>query len=92
MAKCVHIQNAPMRTDRTERRLRLENRCAERNYAVNCELRIANCELRIANSVEACKCVSSTCGCLESRLLPRQPVEFKIKSWYRDDLILNIAK
>ena len=30
-------------------------------------------------------------GCLKSRLLFRQPVEFKIKSLYCNDLILNIA-
>ncbi len=30
-------------------------------------------------------------GCLKSRLLFRQPVEFKIKSLYCKDLILNIA-
>ena len=30
-------------------------------------------------------------GCLKSRLLFRQPVEFKIKSLYHKDLILNIA-
>ena len=30
-------------------------------------------------------------GCLKSRLLSRQPVEFKIKSLYYNDLILNIA-
>ena len=30
-------------------------------------------------------------GCLKSRLLSRQPVEFKIKSLYYNDLILNVA-
>ena len=30
-------------------------------------------------------------GCLKSRLLFRQPVEFKIKSLYCNDLILNVA-
>ena len=30
-------------------------------------------------------------GCLKSRLLFRQPIEFKIKSVYCNDLILNIA-
>ena len=30
-------------------------------------------------------------GCLKSRLLFRQPVEFKIKSLYYNDLILNVA-
>ena len=32
-----------------------------------------------------------TWGCLKSRLLFRQPREFKIKSLYNNDLILNIA-
>ena len=30
-------------------------------------------------------------GCLKSRLLSQQPVEFKIKSLYYNDLILNVA-
>ena len=41
------------------------------------------CSLRAASA--ACQ------GCLKSRLLFRQPVEFKIKSLYYNDLILNIA-
>ena len=30
-------------------------------------------------------------GCLKSRLLSRQPVEFKVKSLYYNDLTLNVA-